>query len=270
MARAISKQKPYQKTSQEKPVNTQVTEEKIDTPPTDTGSAEGAEAIRSDTTGVNDESVSTAPNTSTEESQEGASVSTPPAEADAAPAPAPTPAPAAQDAGASGAVVANAEPAAVAAAPAKTEPAEVKKPSGLSDVAISYISQVEDYMAQMAPNKPMAEANGIRYQVSLFRVLTRMIDNLDVDFRAAWATVLDLAYKHKDGAFNERYVMRFVSNLTLTKEEVTAFLLLLDLIRMSAEPVTRANPLKQYDMSKLQKYRFTEKGRRNLNAFYGL
>ena len=126
---------------------------------------------------------------------------------------------------------------------------------------------VVDYIAAMAPRKPVLVSDGVRSQVQLFRSLTNIINNLESDFNVVFGSVLQLFNEHSEGSFHETRVFRFFDNIPLSKEESTSFQRLLNLIKVTADPKSRSTALKQVNIAASLEF-VSEKGKQKVMAFF--
>lgn len=129
---------------------------------------------------------------------------------------------------------------------------------------------MEQYIDKMAPGKPMDKVAGAANQVALWRTIKAVLEHSREDFNSTYSVMLGLWNKHKTGVFGERYVHRFMDMVNMDKDEVFAFLAILDLMRMTASPIGRKEALRQVDMNRALGREFSEQARQNILGFYGL
>ena len=142
--------------------------------------------------------------------------------------------------------------------------ADIEKASVLGKINFS---NVLDYIKNMAPRKPISTDEGIRHQVALYRSLTTVINNLDSDFNLVYGSILQLFNEHKDGAFHETRVFRFMDNITLPDNDRKSFQRLLNLVKLTADPKGRELTLKQINLDSALEF-ISENGRQKIMKFY--
>ena len=138
-------------------------------------------------------------------------------------------------------------------------------------LAQQFLEQLLSYMKAMAPRQHQTPATAAAHQVGLYRTLLGIVNKLEEDFPAAWGATLRLFHEHRDGVFHETRVFRAFEEMILSEAERNQFVNLLNLIKATADPQSRAMALKQTDMNRtfVDQY-VTQIGQDRLLAFYGL
>jgi hypothetical protein len=131
------------------------------------------------------------------------------------------------------------------------------------------INTIKEYILAMKPGRPIAIKDGVRFQVSFYNALLAAINNLEGDFRPTLQSILALLHAHKDGAFRETHVFRFVEHVPLSAEHRKGFQKITTLLKTLANPQTRQGLLRQMNFDPLLQYGLTERGRTKLAAFFG-
>ena len=133
------------------------------------------------------------------------------------------------------------------------------------------IAGLETYITNMQPGMPVSRDHAVMHQVGLWNTLHNFVENTEQDFNKIFSTVLGLFHKHKDGVFHEHYVFRVMSDITLDKEEMAAFQVFINLLKVTANPVGRQQALKQnVDISRTLANVFSENARQKILGFYGM
>jgi len=132
------------------------------------------------------------------------------------------------------------------------------------------INGMEAYIAKMTPNKILDKNEGPNAQSSLWRTLRGVLENTNEEFNQTYSIILGLFEKHKNGVFHERYVFRFMADAPLSKDELFAFQAIINLIKLTADPVSRNSALKQVDIARSLGKVFSENARQRILGFYGL
>lgn len=132
------------------------------------------------------------------------------------------------------------------------------------------INAVKDYAVKMKPGKVIAVKDGVQNQVSLYQSFLSVINNIEGnDFRPAMQSILALIHAHRDGAFRETHIFRFVEHVPLSAEHRKGFQKITTMLKTLANPSTRADLTRQLNFDPILKYGVTERGRAKLAAFFG-
>lgn len=139
-----------------------------------------------------------------------------------------------------------------------------------NQVAINAIDAIKEYMVNMGPGKTMTIDEGSRNQVVLFRAIRSAIEFTGADFQLTFVTILRLFDEFRDDVFHERYVFRFMDNVTLSYDERRAFERIVNLIKVAAPVAGRKEALRQINFQKTLHYTFTEEGRQRVLSFFSI
>lgn len=139
---------------------------------------------------------------------------------------------------------------------------------GLSSVGRSAIATFEEYATAMAPGKILNEQEAILKQVGLYRAITLTINKNNQDFNKTWSYLLKIFLENKDGAFHERYLYRYMANITLSADQRMAFRRLTDLMRQTAPVQGRGHVLKLIDMKRALEKDITGEGKQRIINYY--
>lgn len=128
---------------------------------------------------------------------------------------------------------------------------------------------LDAYVSAMAPGKAVDSKTGALQQHTLWQNLRFIIQSSpDGEFDRLWNMVLAYAHLHKDGAFHERYIMRFSEDWHYDLDDLTAFQRLINLIKLTADSNKREHALKQVDINRTLEKGFNDRGRTRLISFY--
>lgn len=134
---------------------------------------------------------------------------------------------------------------------------------------LTLISSIETYMDNMTPGKVIDSKQGAFYQYSLWKAIYNAVCLSDrSEFKSLWNIILGYFNEYSNGIFGERYVYRFTEQWSYSNTELQAFLRTLNLIKLTENPATRANGLKQVDMNRTLADGYTEEGRQRIIGFY--
>lgn len=149
--------------------------------------------------------------------------------------------------------------------------AEFKKMiASLSPAAQSPLLRIFEYTQLMKPGMINTPAEGVRNQVNLYRSILTVINSLGEEFDAAYNVLLRIAYQFETAAFGELYIFRFMDQLTLSAEGRKGFARILNLIKATAEPSSRAAVVRQINMDATLQYDVSEIGKQNIYNYYKL
>lgn len=107
---------------------------------------------------------------------------------------------------------------------------------------------IAEYAAAMAPRKPVNDKDGRMYQVKLWRIIQGVLRSPAKEFTKNYSRLLSLVNEHRDGVFSDRYIYRWMPELTLPGNDKKNFERILNLLVATADPATRAQGLKQVDL----------------------
>ena len=130
-------------------------------------------------------------------------------------------------------------------------------------------NEILDYARNLAPRTPVDEVRGGQYQVRFYRAIVNIINNGPADFRLFYGVFLRMVHELRaDHVFNERYLMRFLPNMPLDERDRRGFQYLMNLFATTADAATRAQVLRQTDLSKAVSYGLTDVGQKRLISYY--
>ncbi len=137
------------------------------------------------------------------------------------------------------------------------------------NVAVNnYINELLEYAVKMAPSQTMTRELGAMNQAGLYNTVVNIIDHTGKDFRIAFSTMLCIFNEYKKAAFNGAYVLRFMEEISLSKNKRDAFIKLVNLFSMTADAKTRKDALKHIDLKRELVGGISEEGKMRIIAFY--
>lgn len=108
--------------------------------------------------------------------------------------------------------------------------------------------RLNEYIAEMAPGKPVTVERGGQLQASLWAAIRFVLNKSGSDFVMLYAELLRIIAEHRRTVFHPKYVYRFMSTLPLSNPERKNFERVLNLLMMTCELSTRRYAFKQVDL----------------------
>lgn len=145
--------------------------------------------------------------------------------------------------------------------------AQIKKSGTLAQKSL--VTAIENYMANMAPGKPVDPDTGVKHQYALWKTIHNLVHNAPAsEFKSLWSLLLAFFNTYKEGVFHDRYLFRFSEYWSYSNEELNGFQRVLNLINLSCDPATRAIGLRQVNLDTTLRDGFSEEARQRLLNFY--
>jgi hypothetical protein len=107
------------------------------------------------------------------------------------------------------------------------------------------MSFLESYDHAMRPGAMITSTDGAGWQRRLYQTLMRTLKADSNEFIQQYQAILQYVHTHPDGAFRNPLPFRFPEHVALSPEELLNFQRLLQLILLTANPMTRLNNLRQ-------------------------
>jgi hypothetical protein len=131
------------------------------------------------------------------------------------------------------------------------------------------IASLDRYVEDMAPNKPIQDAVGARNQYNLWKAISYIAETAPSDeFKRLWQILLAYALEHTDGVFQDRYVFRFSEYWTWSEHELNGLHRILNIIKLTCDPATRADGLRQVSLDRSLTEGFSDDARQRIVMFY--
>ncbi len=133
------------------------------------------------------------------------------------------------------------------------------------------VFNLNKYMDDMLPGKPMPAQQGAQNQMRLWDILRGIVENPDpVEFRRQMfiARAFFKRYAKEKTALNDRYIHRFADAWTRSNQHLTAMQRLINILVLTADPLTTADNLKQVDLARSMEVYFSEATRQRLMSYY--
>ncbi len=139
---------------------------------------------------------------------------------------------------------------------------------GISRKGRAQLETIMTYVNDMRPRKPVQAVVGARHQVTLYRALLTIINDLEDDFQIVFATLLKLFEEHKAGVFHDSYIFRFMDSIELPENDRRALQRLVNMLKLMAPVKGREQAIKQVNLEDSLKYGVKESGRQRILAYF--
>lgn len=125
------------------------------------------------------------------------------------------------------------------------------------------------YSTNMAPRKPVTDAQVAQNQVALYRTIQETINTEAIDFKLAFENLMSWFEENKKGCCHETRVFRGFENIELSVNDRKGFMNLLNLLKVLSNPQTRRLGLKQVNLDTSLQFGVTQQGRNRVLAYFG-
>lgn len=132
---------------------------------------------------------------------------------------------------------------------------------------INYVNELMDYAKKMAPAQTMNSEAGAINQAGLYTTIVNIIDHSGADFRIAFSALLCIFHEYRNAAFGGAYVLRFMDSVSLNGARRKAFIKIVNLLSMAANPKTRKAALKHIDLKREILPPFGEASRMRIESY---
>lgn len=132
---------------------------------------------------------------------------------------------------------------------------------------INYVNELMDYAKKMAPAQTMNSEAGAINQAGLYTTIVNIIDHSGADFRIAFSALLCIFHEYRNAAFGGAYVLRFMDSVSLNSARRKAFIKIVNLLSMTANPKTRKAALKHIDLKREILPPFGEASRMRIESY---
>lgn len=132
------------------------------------------------------------------------------------------------------------------------------------------LTQVMEYIDKMRPGVSMSSIEGARNQASLYRAIKLIIEGSGDHFRLSFSALLKLIDENQNGVFGERYIFRFMEDITLKTDEQNAFKRIINLLKVAAPVTNRAANLKTVSFTKSLQYELNDESKQRLLSYFNV
>lgn len=131
----------------------------------------------------------------------------------------------------------------------------------------SVIVSMRSYLQKMAPGLPVDTKDGVFLQQGLWKLI-QTISNTDDDFDQSFRLLIGFFKEYKDTTLSERYIFRFVENMTMGSENIRAFQSVINIIMIAATTINKRDVKKQVDLNRAMSSALTEEARQRIISYF--
>jgi hypothetical protein len=129
------------------------------------------------------------------------------------------------------------------------------------------IVSMRSYIQKMAPGLPLDIKDGVFLQQGLWKLI-QTISNTDDDFDQSFKILIDFFREYKGTTLSERYIFRFVENMTMGSENIRAFQSVINIIMIAATTINKRDVKKQVDLNRALNSGLTEEARQRIISYF--
>lgn len=134
------------------------------------------------------------------------------------------------------------------------------------------IKEIQDYAANMAPNKPQTDESIQRAISSFYSRINFIVNECeDKDFHTIWRLALVEFHKHRDGALAQDMILRGIERLNVGDEKREMFSRIINLMVSTADVATRNKAARLLDWRYVGEFGYDDDHFINrIRSFYNL
>jgi hypothetical protein len=134
------------------------------------------------------------------------------------------------------------------------------------------LQNLQAYIKMMDPKKPMADDEGARHQVQLYRVMTGAINGTGDDFPTVFSAILKVMHMASGtgGVFHDTNAFRFTDQIALPADQRKTFRQALHFMKLMADPKGRKVAMRQVQFDKVFGQDITPEGIERVKQFFDL
>lgn len=148
----------------------------------------------------------------------------------------------------------------------KTE--EVVKETKVDPDTAELLERLEMYCSAMGPKIIVSESDVIIHQIGLFKIFTMVLNKTGVEFNKNISTLIKFIREHRQGAFNEKYIARGMSQIKLNANDRLLFARLITLFSISADVDNKTLVGKRFDFRYIANLINNDSTMQRLNGYY--
>lgn len=123
------------------------------------------------------------------------------------------------------------------------------------------------YEQTMKAKMPVNKTVGAQRQTELYQIIVRVAQSR-THFKTNWELILSHFHENPTGCYSANYVMRFLDSMQVTKNDITLFTRLLNLIIFTADPLKIAENLRRVSIEKTLSTVSSPVIRANITGYY--
>ena len=105
------------------------------------------------------------------------------------------------------------------------------------------------YIDAMKPGKPQEPKKGASSQQTLWRGILTVLGN-EEDFVKSFPLMISYVREHQDGVFADQYVFRFAEEMTIGKDQITAYHTVMTILKIAAGLKNKTDMKKHVDLNR--------------------
>ncbi len=126
---------------------------------------------------------------------------------------------------------------------------------------------LNNYESTMKAKMPVNKTVGAQKQTELYQIIVRVAQSRN-HFKTNWELILKHFYENPTGCYSANYVMRFLDGMQVTKNDITLFTRLLNLIMFTADPSKVSENLRRVSIEKTLSNVSSPVIRANITGYY--
>lgn len=126
---------------------------------------------------------------------------------------------------------------------------------------------LNNYESTMKAKLPVNKTVGAQKQTELYQIIVRVAQSRN-HFKTNWELILKHFHENPTGCYSANYVMRFLDGMQVTKNDITLFTRLLNLIIFTADPLKVSENLRRVSIEKTLSNVSSPVIRANITGYY--
>ncbi len=126
---------------------------------------------------------------------------------------------------------------------------------------------LNNYEKAMKAKMPVNREVGAQKQTELYQIIVRVAQSRN-HFTVNWELILKHFHENPTGCYSANYVMRFLDGMKVTKNDITLFTRLLNLIMFTADPAKIRESLRRVSVEKTLSNVSSPIMRANITGYY--
>lgn len=129
------------------------------------------------------------------------------------------------------------------------------------------VTSLMKYSVDMAPGKPIEQNKQAANQQALWRTLLTAVNN-ETDFNKCFTLLIAFFAEYKDTCFGDRYVFRFMEQMTIGADQLKAFQSMLNILKLASGLANKKDIKKFVDLDRAITEVFKEPTRQRIMNYF--